>query len=97
MNIYQPFAVSTATNILPDMQYSESKIIRHKRKLNKKKAVNQSGAGCKRKKSAKKTGSGNIKTPVKSINTSKKSINTSKDEDEYNYIFRNSKYVKKNE
>ena len=88
MNTYQPFAVGTATNILPNMRYNED--ISKKRKPSKKKTVNQSGSGCKRKKTAKKTESAKRKSQVKSINTSK-------DKDEYNYIFRNSKYVKKNE
>ena len=57
MNTYQPFATNTATNILPDMQYSEISKSSQKRKPFKKKAVNQSDSGCKRKKATNKTGS----------------------------------------
>lgn len=55
--------------------------------VKKKKTPNQKGAGCKLKKA---DGPGKTKDRVKSINTNK-------DKEEHNYIFRNSKYVKKDE
>lgn len=91
MNTYHPFAVSTATNILPLISYNIESKTPQKRKYNKKKILNQSGSGCnKRKKATKGKDSEKLKGRPKSINTDK-------DKEEHNYIFRNSKYVKKDE